>query len=95
MVLWEAYHLQTGGRPMFRIRHILAATANSLYGMYSGYELCEAEPVPGKEEYLNSEKYEFKVRDWSAPGHITNEVARINEMEVGWLCRCWWCSSTC
>ena len=74
------YHLQTGGRAMFRIRHILAATSNSLYGMYSGYELCEAEPVPGKEEYLHSEKYEFKVRDWLSPGNIIPEVTRINEI---------------
>jgi starch synthase (maltosyl-transferring) len=72
--------LQEGGRPAFRIRLILAATLSSVYGMYSGFELCEATPVPGKEEYLNSEKYELKVWDWDRPGNIREDVTRINRL---------------
>jgi starch synthase (maltosyl-transferring) len=62
--------LQRGGRPAFKMRLVLAATLSSVYGVYSGYELCENTPrEPGSEEYLDSEKYELKVRDWSAPGN--------------------------
>jgi starch synthase (maltosyl-transferring) len=74
------YHLQTGGRPMFIIRATLAATLSSIYGIYSGFELCEATPVPGKEEYLNSEKYEIKVWDWNRPGHIRDHITRLNRI---------------
>ena len=55
--------LQNGGRPAFMIRVVLAATLSSLYGIYSGYELCENEALPGREEYLDSEKYQFKERE--------------------------------
>lgn len=72
------YILQEGGRPAFQFRVVLAATMSSVYGIYSGYELCEATPVPGKEEYLNSEKYEFKVWDWDRPGNISHYIARVN-----------------
>jgi starch synthase (maltosyl-transferring) len=51
---------------------------SSVYGIYSGYELCENTPVPGKEEYLNSEKYEYKVWDWDRPGNISDYIARLN-----------------
>lgn len=70
--------LQTGGRPAHMIRLALAATLSSVYGMYNGYELCEATPIPGKEEFLNSEKYEYKVWDWDRPGNIKDFVTRIN-----------------
>jgi starch synthase (maltosyl-transferring) len=71
--------LQKGGRPAFITRMVLAATLSSLWGMYSGYELCEREPVaPGSEEYLNSEKYELKARDFSAPGNIADWIAKMN-----------------
>ncbi len=70
--------LQQGGRPAFKIRVTLAATLSSLYGIYSGFELCENAAVPGTEEYLNSEKYEIKVRDWDAPGNIKAYIARLN-----------------
>jgi starch synthase (maltosyl-transferring) len=70
--------LQQGGPPAFRMRLALAATTSSLYGMYSGYELCERAAIPGTEEYLDSEKYEIRVRDWDAPGNIKGYVARIN-----------------
>ena len=73
--------LQSGGRPAFKTRLVLAATLSSLYGMYSGYELGENVPrEPGSEEYLNSEKYEYKVRDWDAPGNLVDYVTRINRI---------------
>ena len=70
------YFLQTSGRPGFLIRAALAATLSGLWGMYSGFELCEAAPLPGREEYLDSEKYEIRVRDRNAPGNIIAEIAR-------------------
>jgi starch synthase (maltosyl-transferring) len=72
--------LQEGGRPAFMTRVLLAATLSPLYGIYSGYELCENEALPGREEYLDSEKYQFKERDWNAPGNIKNWIARINQI---------------
>ena len=73
--------LQRGGRPAFRLRLVLAATLSSLYGIYNGYELCENEPfAPGSEEYLNSEKYEPKVRDWSATGNLVGLITRVNRI---------------
>jgi starch synthase (maltosyl-transferring) len=72
--------LQEGGRPALMTRVLLAATLSPLYGIYSGYELCENTPLPGREEYLNSEKYQFKERDWNAPGNIKDWIARINKI---------------
>jgi starch synthase (maltosyl-transferring) len=72
--------LQTGGRPAFMIRLVVAATMSSLYGIYNGFELCEAAAIPGTEEYLNSEKYEYKVWDWDRPGNIKEYIARINRI---------------
>jgi starch synthase (maltosyl-transferring) len=72
--------LQTGGRPAFLIRAVLAATLTTVYGIYSGFELCENVPVPGKEEYLNSEKYQFKERDWNAPGNIKDYITKLNRI---------------
>ena len=73
--------LVKGGRPAFRMRLVMAATLSSVYGMYSGYELCENVPyAEGSEEYLNSEKYELKVRDWNAPGNINDLVATMNRL---------------
>jgi starch synthase (maltosyl-transferring) len=73
--------LQRGGRPAFALRLVLAATLSSLYGIYSGYELAENEPfAPGSEEYLNSEKYEPKVRDWNAPGNLVGLITRVNRI---------------
>jgi starch synthase (maltosyl-transferring) len=69
-----------GGRPAFMIRVALAATLSPLYGIYSGYELCENEALPGREEYLDSEKYQFKERDWNAPGNIKDWIARLNKI---------------
>jgi starch synthase (maltosyl-transferring) len=72
--------LQTGGRPAFLIRAVLATTLTTVYGIYSGFELCENVPVPGKEEYLNSEKYQFKERDWNAPGNIKDYITKLNQI---------------
>ena len=72
--------LQEGGRPAFMIRVVLAATLSSLYGIYSGYELCENEALAGREEYLDSEKYQFKERDWNAPGNIKDWITRLNQI---------------
>ena len=72
--------LQDGGRSAFMIRVALAATLSPLYGIYSGYELCENEALPGREEYLDSEKYQYKERDWNAPGNIKDWIARLNKI---------------
>ncbi len=74
------YFLQTSGRAGFLIRAALATTLSGLWGMYSGYELCEAEPLPGREEYNNSEKYEIRPRDWNAPGNIIAEITALNRL---------------
>jgi starch synthase (maltosyl-transferring) len=73
-------HLQEGGRPAFMIRAVLAATLSSVYGIYSGFELCENAALPGREEYLDSEKYQFKERDWDAPGNIKDWIAGLNRI---------------
>ncbi|MBB3950667.1 alpha-1,4-glucan--maltose-1-phosphate maltosyltransferase [Aureimonas jatrophae] len=73
--------LQTSGRPGFQLRLALAATLAGNYGVYSGFELCESEPLaPGKEEYLNSEKYEIRAFDWRAPGNIREDIRFFNRI---------------
>lgn len=74
------YYLQTSGRPGFRVRQVLAAGLGGNYGVYSGFELCEGRPVPGKEEYLDSEKYEIKAWDWDRPGNIRADIALMNRL---------------
>jgi starch synthase (maltosyl-transferring) len=72
-------YLVDGGRPAFRARLLLAATLSPLYGIYSGFELCENVPAqPGSEEYLDSEKYQIRPRQYDAPGNINADVARLN-----------------
>jgi starch synthase (maltosyl-transferring) len=70
--------LQTSGRAGFLIRAALASTLSGLWGLYSGFELCESAPLPGREEYLDSEKYQIRTRDWTAPGNIISEISRLN-----------------
>ncbi len=71
--------LQTGDEALFRSRAVLAGTASPTWGMYAGYELYEHEPAnPDSEEYLNSEKYEIKVRDWDVPGTLAPFITRLN-----------------
>ncbi|PWU06175.1 MAG: alpha-1,4-glucan--maltose-1-phosphate maltosyltransferase [Verrucomicrobia bacterium] len=72
--------LQQGGRPAFLIRAVLAATLSTTYGIYSGFELCENIAIPGKEEYLDSEKYQFKARDWNAPKNIKKFLTSLNRI---------------
>lgn len=72
------YHLQHANPAMFKIRAALAATLSSSWGIYSGYELCEGTPLPGREEYLDSEKYQLKARDWNKPGNIKPFITRLN-----------------
>ena len=72
--------LQAGETWMFKSRAALAATLSSNYGIYNGFELLEHEPIPGREEYLNSEKYEIKTRDWDKPGNIKDYLARLNQI---------------
>jgi starch synthase (maltosyl-transferring) len=74
------YYLQTSGRPGFQVRAVLAATLSTLWGVYSGFELCEGTPLPGREEYLDSEKYEIKAWDWDRPGHIRADIRLLNSV---------------
>lgn len=74
------FFLHESGRAGFLIRAVLAAMGSGLWGMYSGFELCEAAPVPGKEEYLDSEKYQLRPRDYNVPGNIIAEIAQINRI---------------
>ncbi len=72
-------YLQHGGRPAFEVRFVLAATLAASYGIYSGFELSENVPVrPGSEEYLDSEKYQIRIRDWNQAGNLKELIARVN-----------------
>ena len=74
------FFLHESGRAGFLIRAALATMGSGLWGMYSGFELCESAPIPGKEEYLDSEKYEIRPRDYTAPGNIIAEIAQLNRI---------------
>lgn len=73
-------HLQAGHRPTFLARLVLAATLAANYGIYGpAYELLEHQPLaPGREEYLNSEKYEIRDWDLNRPESIQDFVAAVN-----------------
>ena len=97
-------YVQYGGRPAFIVRAVLAATLSPVYGIYSGFELCENAGLQkenwdaardvrhflhlcdtdykqlAKEEYLDSEKYQWKERDWNAPGNIKELITRLNRI---------------
>jgi len=77
------FHLQSGDPWMFKTRLALGATLSSNYGIYNGFELLEHEPIPGREEYLDSEKYELKSRDWQQSGNIKSYIAQINRIRRG------------
>ncbi|MFI5690185.1 DUF3459 domain-containing protein, partial [Streptomyces sp. NPDC051636] len=67
-----------GGRPAFEVRAVLAATLSPAWGIYSGYELCENTPLrEGSEEYLDSEKYQLKPRDWAAAEREGRSIAPL------------------
>lgn len=73
--------LQFGGRPAFVIRLVLAATLSSSYGIYGPvFELCAAEALPGREEYLDSEKYECRQWNRDQPGNLKELIARVNRI---------------
>ena len=73
--------LQYGGKPAFIIRLVLAATLSSNYGIYGpAFELCVTEAIPGREEYLDAEKYEIKHWDWDRPGNLRDLIARVNRI---------------
>jgi starch synthase (maltosyl-transferring) len=77
--------LQYGGPPAFRIRAVLAATGSPSWGVYAGYELYERVAIkPGSEEYLDSEKYQIRIRDWAAAEAEGRSLApyltRLNEI---------------
>jgi len=73
-------HHTDHGRPAFVIRSVLAATLSSSYGIYSGWELCENARLAEREEYLDSEKYEVRARDWDAPGNIKELIGTLNRL---------------
>ncbi|MEU9209679.1 alpha-1,4-glucan--maltose-1-phosphate maltosyltransferase [Streptomyces sp. NPDC048415] len=71
-------YLQHGGRPAFEVRAVLAATLSPAWGMYAGYELCENTPLkPGSEEYLDSEKYQLRPRDWASAEREGRTIAPL------------------
>jgi starch synthase (maltosyl-transferring) len=71
-------YLQHGGRPAFEVRAVLAATLSPTWGVYSGYELCENVPLrEGSEEYLDSEKYQLRPRDWAAAEREGRSIAPL------------------
>jgi starch synthase (maltosyl-transferring) len=75
------HHLDHG-RPAFVVRTVLAATLTSVYGIYSGWELCENARLADREEYLDSERFEIRVRDWDAPGNIKPLITRLNALRA-------------
>jgi starch synthase (maltosyl-transferring) len=74
------FHLQGGEPWMFKSRVALACTLSATYGIYNGFELLEHDPIPGREEYLDSEKYEIKVREWDKPGNIKPYISELNRL---------------
>jgi starch synthase (maltosyl-transferring) len=79
------HYLQHAGPAAFAVRAVLAAMLSPTWGVYSGYELCENEPAaPGSEEYLNSEKYQYRPRDWAgaqaAGATLAPFLARLNRI---------------
>jgi starch synthase (maltosyl-transferring) len=78
-------YLQHGGPAAFKIRAVLASMLSPTWGIYSGYELCESTPLrPGSEEYLDSEKYQYRPRDWETTERdglgISGYIADLNRI---------------
>ena len=77
-------YLQFGGRPAHKIRAALAATGAPSWGMYAGYELCEAVARAGVDEHIDSEKYQYKPRNWDqaeAEGtSLAPYIAKLNQI---------------
>jgi starch synthase (maltosyl-transferring) len=73
--------LRNGPPAAFALRFVLAATLVPLYGVYSGYELCENQPASETNtEYLASEKYELKARDYNDPASLAPLIRTVNEI---------------
>jgi len=74
-------YLHSGNPAAFTIRAVLAATMSPSWGIYSGFELCEHEVFrAGGEEYLDSEKYEYRPRDWDSQPNLSMLLGRLNEI---------------
>jgi starch synthase (maltosyl-transferring) len=74
------YILQSGHEPQYIIRFMLAATLSSNYGIFGPcFELMEHAAIPGKEEYLDSEKYEVRYWDWNKRNKLMHVIALINK----------------
>jgi starch synthase (maltosyl-transferring) len=87
-------YLQHGGPAAFKIRAVLAAMLSPSWGIYSGFELCENTPVrPGSEEYLDSEKYQYRARDWDAAARdglgIAQFICDLNRIRNSHLALRW------
>ncbi len=73
------FHLQSGNPAIFAIRAILAATLSPSWGVYSGFELFEHKPnAIGREEYLDSEKYEYRPRDFRSTPNLNLLLGQLN-----------------
>jgi starch synthase (maltosyl-transferring) len=79
-------YLQFGGPAAHKIRAAIAATASPSWGMYAGYELCESVARPGAEEHIDSEKYEYRPRDWQAAEKsgrsIAGYITKLNQIRA-------------
>jgi starch synthase (maltosyl-transferring) len=75
-------YLQTGGRPAFAARLVLAATLGANYGIYGpAFELCEARAKePGSEEYVDSEKYQLRSWNIDSPDSLREMITLVNEI---------------
>lgn len=75
------FHLQHQGENVFILRYALAATLSSCYGIYGpAYEFYDNQPMPGREEYFNSEKYEIKHHDWKRTNRMTDIISIVNRV---------------
>jgi starch synthase (maltosyl-transferring) len=74
------FFLQNSGRAGFLIRAALAATLSGLWGIYNGFEVCEADSIPDREEYRDSEKYQLRRWDLDRPGNIIQEITTLNQV---------------
>ncbi len=79
-------YLQFGGPAAHKIRAAIAATASPSWGMYAGYELCESVARPGAEEHIDSEKFEYRPRDWQAAEKggrsIAPYITKLNQIRA-------------
>lgn len=79
-------YLQFGGPPAHKIRAALAATSSPSWGVYSGFELCESVARAGAEEHIDSEKYQFKPRDFAAAENAGKSLApyitKLNQIRI-------------